>query len=73
MAIQTVKEKISLRLEFDGGVVNGKQKIHPKSFTQINISAEDEALLNTANVLASLQDRNLLRVKKIETTDLIQG
>lgn len=71
MAIQTVKEKITLRLELDGGVVDGKQKVNSKSFTQIKTTADDENLLNTAHVLASLQERDLLKVKRIETTNLI--
>lgn len=68
MAIISAKEKINLRLELDGGIVDGKQKIKAKSFTQIKTTAEDEALYNTALILADLQDKDLLKVKKVETT-----
>lgn len=70
MATQVNKEKVTLRLDLDGGVVDGKQKINTKSFTQIKTTAEDDALYNTASVLADLQERDLLKVKKIEITSI---
>lgn len=72
MAIQTLKEKSTLRLELDGGIVNGKQKVNLKSFAQIKTTAEDEALYNTASIISELQERDLLEVKKIETTSIFQ-
>ncbi|MDR7857507.1 DUF1659 domain-containing protein [Tissierella sp.] len=71
MAIQTIKEKMTLKLELDGGIVAGKQKVDSKSFSQIKTTAVDEDLYNTATALSGLQEKNLLKVKKIETTDLI--
>ena len=73
MAIQVNKEKLTLRLELDGGIVDGKQKVKGKSFTQIKTTAADEALLNTASVMASLQEKDLLKVKKVETTSISQA
>jgi hypothetical protein len=72
MAITTIKEKTSLRLELDGGIVDGKQKIHPKSFTQIKTMAEDQDLYNAAAAIAGLQDKSLLKVQRVETTTLIE-
>lgn len=71
MAIQTIKEKMTLRLELDGGVVAGKQKIDSKSFTQIKTESEDTALYGTATAIAGLQDRDLVKVKRIETVSLV--
>ncbi len=71
MAIQTIKEKMTLKLEMDGGIVEGKQKVDSKSFSQIKTTAIDEDLYNTATAISGLQEKNLLKVKKIETTDLI--
>lgn len=71
MAIQSIKEKITLRLELDGGLVDGKQKIDSKSFTKLKAEAEDTNLHGTATVIAGLQDRDLVKVKKIETLRLI--
>lgn len=70
MAIQNLREKITLRLELDGGVVNGKQKIYPKSFTQIKTTAADEALYSTAMAIAELQGKDLLKVKRVEVTSI---
>ena len=70
MAIQNLKEKMTLRLELDGGIVNGKQKTIPKSFSQIKTTAEDTALYSTAETLASLQDKGLIKVKRMEITSL---
>lgn len=72
MAIETVKEKMSLKLELDGGIIDGKQKIHPKSFTQIKATAEDQNLYDAATIIASLQQKNLLKVQKVEITTLTE-
>lgn len=70
MAIQSSKEKLTLRLELDGGIVDGKQKINTKSFTQIKTTAEDQALFTTASVIGNLQERDLLKVKRVEITSI---
>ncbi|MCQ4923071.1 hypothetical protein CIW83_11135 [Tissierella sp. P1] len=72
MAIDVLKEKLTLRLEFDDGVVNGKQKVHPKTFAQIKTTADDLNLHAAAKTIASLQNRPLLKVQRIETTSLIE-
>ena len=35
MAIQAIAEKVSLKIELDGGIVDGKQKVNYKSFSKI--------------------------------------
>lgn len=72
MAISTLKEKIVLRLELDGGIVAGKQKIDPKTFSKIKTDATDENLYNTAIAISDLQEKDLMKVKRIETTNLIE-
>ncbi len=71
MAIQTSKENLTLKIELDGGLVEGKQKIKNKSFNHIKTSAKDEALYNTASIISGLQERDLLFVKKVETSLII--
>lgn len=73
MAIQEFKEKTSLKLELNAGVVDGKQKISSKSFNQINLEAANEDLYGAATTIADLQEKDLLHVKKIETSNLIEG
>lgn len=70
MAIQNLKEKVQLRLELDDGIVNGKQKLKSKSFIQIKTTATDEALYTTAMTIADLQEKDLLKVKRIEETSI---
>lgn len=70
MAIGNLKEKMTLRLELDGGMVEGKHKILPRSFSQIKADANDEALYSTAVALSGLQTKDLLKVKRIEVTSL---
>lgn len=70
MAIENLKERTTLRLQFDGGVVDGKQKVITKSFSQIKTTASDEELYNTANAIAHLQNKNLMFIKKVEVSSL---
>ena len=70
MAIKNLKENITLRLELDAGVVNGKQTISSKSFTQIKTTATDEALYSAATTIADLQEKDLLKVKRLEVTSI---
>ncbi|MBC8590069.1 DUF1659 domain-containing protein [Wansuia hejianensis] len=70
MAIITVKEKTSLKLELDGGIVDGKQKIQSKSYNNVKTTAADEDLHSAAISLGGLYDKELLNVKKVEETSL---
>ncbi|HLS53002.1 MAG TPA: DUF1659 domain-containing protein [Tissierellaceae bacterium] len=70
MAVVGEKEKVTLRLGLDAGLVDGQQKIQTKSFTRIKTTAENEDLYNTALVLAGLQSKDLLEVKKVEESIL---
>lgn len=72
MAINTLMEKVVLKLELDDGIVAGKQKISSKSFSQIKTDALDENLYNAATTISGLQDKDLMKVKRIDTTNLIQ-
>lgn len=72
MAIENLKEKTTLRLEFDGGVVDGKQRLVTKAFSQIKTTASDEELFNTATAIASLQNKDLMSIKKVEVSSLWQ-
>lgn len=72
MAIQAISEKVSLKIELDGGIVNGKQKINHKSFSKIKTDAANEDLHGTATTMAGLQERELVAIKKIETSELTE-
>lgn len=71
MTIQVEKEKVSLRLTFDDGIVDGKQKLKSKSYNRIKETAGDENLFKTGQVLAGLQDKDLELISKIEVSSLL--
>lgn len=70
MAIQALAEKVSLKIELDGGIVDGKQKISYKTFSKIKTDAANEDLHGTAVTMSNLQEKELFAVKKIETSEL---
>lgn len=70
MAVVSVKEKASLRLVLDNGVVDGKQKIMSKTFNKIKTTVEDEDLYGVAVVLGNLQNKEVLDIRKVEETIL---
>nr|WP_300006044.1 DUF1659 domain-containing protein [Tissierella sp.] len=72
MAIRTVVEKVNLKLELDGGIVDDKQKIIAKSYSKIKTDVLDEDLYATAAALQTLQSKNMLNVKRVEEVKLIQ-
>lgn len=71
MAVIGNKEKTSLKLELDAGLVDGRQRTKNKTFTKIKARATDEGLYEAALVLGSLQSRDLLKVRKVEETELV--
>ena len=71
MAIKNVKEKISLKLELDGGIVDEKQKVISRSYSKIKTDVLDDSLYETAIALQTLQTKDLLNVKRIEEMSLI--
>lgn len=72
MTTTALLEKKSLILCFDGGVVDGKQRTINRTFNNINDQATDAKLYSTANLLASVQERDLLEVNKREISSIHQ-
>lgn len=66
MAIATSVTRKSLKLELDGGIVNGKQKVVSKSFNSLKADAQDTNIHTCGVVLADLQEKDLLNVKRLE-------
>lgn len=58
--------KKSLKLELDNGVVDGKQKIDSKTYSNISLSATDENILSAGELISGLQEKALINVKRIE-------
>jgi len=72
MAVNPIKEKTTLKLELDNGIVDGKQLVKSKNYNKVKTTATDEELYNTAVAIAGLQSRDLLKVKRIEEITLIE-
>lgn len=66
MAIKSKKIKLS----YDGGVVDGKQKKINKTYTNINLAADDSQLKGACQLIASLQSYDVLERLKIEESVL---
>lgn len=72
MAIVANKEKLALRLELDGGVVDGKQRSISKVFNNVKTNAVDDNIHSAAMTLVGLQNKSLLKVKRVEETTLTE-
>lgn len=72
MAVIGIKDRLSLKLELDDGMVDNKQKVKSKTLNNVKVDAADDNIHGTALALAGLQSRSLLRVKRIEETTLTE-
>ena len=72
MAVIKRIEDVVLKLELDGGLVEGKQKIKSKRFNKVKLDAGDEAVYETGVVLSGLQNKALINVKRLDEVSLIE-
>lgn len=72
MAVMSNKEKVTLKLEFDAGVVDGRQRVSTKSINNVKLDVEDEAIHGTGLALSNLQNKNVLNIKKVEEITLVE-
>lgn len=73
MAVNSIKEKTVLRLEYDAGMVGDKQKVQTVTYSRIKDSATDESIYNTALAIQSLCEKSVLNVKRTDDTKLTQA
>lgn len=72
MAVITNKERVTLKLELDGGIVDGRQRVTSKSINNMKLDATDEGIHGTGVALTSLQSKDVLKIKKVEELTLIE-
>lgn len=72
MAVTKRIEDVVLKLELDGGIVEGKQKIKSKRFNKVKLDAADESIYQTGVVLSGLQNKNLINLKRLDEVTLIE-
>ncbi len=67
----TVKKDSSrLRIQYDGGVIDGKAKVIARTYNQIAVTASDDSLYATANAIAGLQDKPVLAIKRVDESTI---
>ena len=61
-------EKTQLRLEHDNGMVDGKQRVKAKTFSNIKPDANDDSLHAVGTAVNALSTKPVLKVKKVVTS-----
>lgn len=72
MAILSNKERVTLKLELDGGIVDGRQRTSTKNINNMKLDATDEAIHGTGLALTGLQSKEVLKIKKVEELTLVE-
>lgn len=72
MAVIGNKERVTLKLELDAGIVNGRQRTSSKNINNIKLEASDDAIHGTGLALSSLQSKDVFSIKKVEEVTLIE-
>ena len=70
MAVVRTSQKKELMIDYDGGVVDGKQKIITKRYTNIASNVSDENIYAASVAIYGLQTQNLVKVN-VRDTDLL--
>ena len=64
----SVLEKRNLRLEYDAGIVNGKETFKTQSVPDIKSNATDDGLYAVGLAYNALSAKDLVNVKKVDTS-----
>lgn len=70
MAIEVSTEKRTMKLELDAGLVDGKQRISTKSYSNVKLDATDQGIYTCGQALSGLQDLPLMKLKKVEESTI---
>lgn len=68
MAVTTHLETKALIMQYNGGIVDGKQKAINRTISRTSNVAPDEKYYSTAETIASLQELDLIGIKKREVS-----
>lgn len=72
MAVNEVKENRKIKLELDGGMDGDKQIIKSKTYAKVKVDSTNEDMLAVGTALADLQEKPLLKVKKVDEVYLFE-
>lgn len=73
MAITAMNRETKAQLVLDGGIVNGKEKVFKKSFSNVKALASNEEVYGTMTSLGALQQKPVNGVLKISEVELIEA
>lgn len=71
--MNTEKQKITLRLGLDAGMVDGVQKYKHRNFSQISLEATDQGLYEAGEAMGQLFAEDLAYINKLEEIQLKLG
>lgn len=70
VAIVELVTKKAIKMEFDAGIVEGKQKFFTKTLNNVNQEATNQSIHSTAIAMSGLVSKDLINVSKQVTTQL---
>lgn len=73
MAVNSVKEKIVMKLKFKEKTLDGKEKSSSKSYTGIKNEASDQSIYKIGKRISEIQTKKLDTISKVETTILTES
>lgn len=70
MEIKNRKEKISMKLVLNNGLVDGVEKFKTKTYNKIKTDALDSDIFQAGTVIGNLHSKNVEELLKIEESSL---
>lgn len=70
VAIRELVTRKALKMEFDAGIVEGKQKFFTKTLNNVNQEATNQSLHSTALAMSGLVSKDIINISKQVTTQL---
>lgn len=70
MKINNRKEKISMKLVLNTGLVNGVEKFKTKTYNKIKTDAQDSDIFQAGTILSNLHSQDVEKILKTEESTL---
>lgn len=64
----SIVDKTQLKLQFDNGMVDGKQRYKSKTFSNIKNDASDDGLFAASSAINTLSGDSVLKTLRVVTT-----
>lgn len=70
MAVNLVPKSTRLQVKYTGEIVNGKQTTVSKTYSKVKPAATEQALYDTAQAIAALQNNPIYSINKLVDAEL---